>query len=166
LTIDTTPGDIGLSFVGSSTNGAGACFAGNGPGNNTPIPADLDEVALFVQANNMPAVTGTPMMTAAELVALTPGEYYLNGDICWTTGNCTSNAADLAIGAGPGNTGPPGGTFDVIISSGGSIELASIADNGGPTINITPEPATYLLLGVGLLGLVILKRAALGSRAV
>ena len=121
----------GVNFLGNSY----CYFGGSSPFSSTSF-------ATFSGFSHS-GTTYTNTMTAAQLIALAQGTYYETGTECDANGSCN----------------PAGTGFSIVITSStitlsNTIDGASItAALSNSTTTSTPEPATLLLLGSGLIGL-------------
>jgi len=127
LTISSTAATLGgVNFLGNSF-----CFFGG----NAPF-----STSSFASFQNFGGNNNT--LTAAQLLALTPGVYFEVGEECNANGSCN----------------PFGTGFKVTITAS-SITLDNTISGASIAVSLanvtrTPEPSSLLLLGSGLLGLV------------
>ena len=132
-TLDISSPDGGINFLGNSY-----CYLGGSSSYDPTSFATFGGFSYF-------GTTYTNTMTAADLLALTPGTYYETGTECDALDSCN----------------PDGTGFSVVITSS-TITLSNVIDGASITVALentsgtpvgTPEPGTLLLLGLGLAGL-------------
>ncbi|NNF17476.1 MAG: PEP-CTERM sorting domain-containing protein [Gammaproteobacteria bacterium] len=139
------------------------------PGDTSGFPIDLGDVGTFVFATgDMLSATLSGTWGNSDYALSSAGaDVFLDGilvaqcvefDSCWqdATGTLawsyTFTAADLALGIlddGMAN-------LSVIQTSSFSVRLGSLALDG--EVVATPEPGIYSLLGIGMIGLVLVRR--------
>ena len=138
-------------------------------------PLTIDLTAPYQSGGgNVFAFYGTITNTSDQSVNLDGIDVNIGGVLTGDNSACYSNCP-LTLGAGDSYTGL---LFDIDVPTGATVGLYEgqfdiTGDDGGIVgdanfdVNVTPEPASYLLLGTGLLGLgwAVRRRSKTGSRA-
>ncbi len=124
------------------------------------------------------STSGVPGQLSSALLTLTPGTYTLSFDLIGSQRGATDSTTvtlgslydqTFLLASGDDTTGIVSDTFTVtsttdaqlIFTSNTSGNVGSLLDN----VNLvaTPEPATFSLMGIGLLGLLALRRFAIAK---